>query len=347
MRTCAACCRLGLVLALISNGAEGSDLTLAESLEQVECDAVRVAVNMLQAQVARVPTTSRLKPWDVYWYLVGTNHKVGTILLRNVVGRMFLVLGATYSCQMDYQEKAHPEGMITADGLHNCSDSPNAHIRFDKDVCPVSLRIVRKLAGGFMRGLVMIRDPATILASAYCYHHRGEEYGLQPKEDRKQWPWPGIMLMGPKEGMAAISDGMFGVMDCLTESAEVAGNDTMLVRYEDITRSSEDFDRTVGDMTKFLFGELATPEEHLQMLVEARKEDLHRFTDSYTQEHTNDEGCEQQALAVLPSLPEVHAQIKDAQLTKFQKVCSFYVHELGRIGVRPTSKPVPVASITS
>ena len=268
-----------------------------------------VAMNMLQARVDTEFTShpKSPKPWDVYWYLVGTNHKAGTVLLRSMTGRMFLVLGATYSCQVQLPGEW---GLITTDGLHSCSNS-DAHIRFDKDLCPQSLQKLRQISGGAMRAVTMIRDPAVILASAYCYHHRGQEYGLQPAPGREPWPWPGIMSMGPAEGMATLSDGMFGVLDCMTESVEIAGNDTLVVRYEDVTRSSQDFDRTARQMVDFLFGGLISNEDRGQMLVEVQKEDLHRGIDWESAQHTNAAGCEQEALEVLPSLTAVHAHIKD------------------------------------
>ena len=309
-------------------------LAISSTLASSSCPAAPdesldgISVNMVQVRAETV-LDSRRKNRSVethwpYWYLVGSNHKTGTGLLRSLVGRVFLVLGATYSCQVS--PPAGPWGQLTTDGIHNCSDSQDAHIRFAKDVTANDLRTLRHLAasaGGEMRAVMTIRDPAAMLASAYCYHHRGMEYGLQPAPDRKPWPWPGIMSMGPAEGMEALSDGMFGVIENMAEAAEIADvNDTLVLRFEDITRSSEDFDRSTAAIVDFFFQDfflqgVIPAELRSQMLLEAQEADLHRTSVDEgapgEATHSNDEDCEEAAMTTLPALSAVYAQIQDTE----------------------------------
>ena len=311
-------------------------VTLASSSRQAALDESLNGISVSMVQV-RAVLDSRRKNRSVethwpYWYLVGANHKTGTGLLRSLVGRVFLVLGATYSCQVS--PPAGPWGQLTTDGIHNCSDSPDAHIRFAKDIAPNDLTTVRHLAasaGGEMRAVMTIRDPAAMLASAYCYHHRGMEYGLQPAPNRKPWPWPGIMSMGPAEGMEALSDGMFGVIESMTEAAEIADvSDTLVLRFEDITRSSEDFDRSTAAIVDFFFQDfflqgVLPAELRSQMLLEAQAADLHRTSADEgapgEAPHSNDKDCEETAMTILPSLSGVYAQIQDAEAMLTSSLC--------------------------
>ena len=125
--------------------------------------------------------------------------------------------------------------------------------------------------------------------------------------------------MGPAEGMRLLSKEMLVLMRHMTEAFEAGQNDTFVVHYENITRSSQDFDAVVGQMVDFLFDGLITPEEHERVLVEARKQDLNRETDgqdatsSFQAKHTNDAECESDALAVLPSLADVYADVEQLQ----------------------------------
>ena len=94
---------------------------------------------------------------------------------------------------------------------------------------------------------------------------------------------------------------------------EIAGNDTLVLRYENIARNSENFDYAMGQIADFLFGDLITHAEQSQMLEEAQKEDLNRVTGPYKQIHTNDKICEEEAWSVLPSLTNVYSKIKDSR----------------------------------
>ncbi|CAE7228088.1 Npr1 [Symbiodinium sp. CCMP2592] len=278
--------------------------------EELSDDCQVPAVNLLQARLDQTLSIQDVqKPWDVHMYLVGTTHKAGTSLLMQVMGGAFQTLGATYSCQV--MPNIWGE-LVTEDGNHTCADSPDATIRFDIDVTQESLERVRELSGPRgMRGVMTIRDPAAMLASAYCYHHRGEEYDL--------WPYPEITSMGPAQGMRLLSEDMLRIFGHMTEAFEARQNDTFVVRYENITRSSGDFDYIVREVMAFLFNGLITPEEHDLILAKAREADLNRETDrnstgnQYRADHTNDEECEKTAMLVLPSLEEISANITRLQ----------------------------------
>mmetsp|Transcript_43729 Transcript_43729/g.81588 ORF Transcript_43729/g.81588 Transcript_43729/m.81588 type:complete len:313 (+) Transcript_43729:58-996(+) len=282
--------------------------------EHDECEPP--ALSMLQARMsAKAPLTrAGLNPWDVHTYLVGASHKSGTVLLRDLVGRAFLALDdSLFSCQM---WPAGEWGLLTLDGLHNCSDYPNTSIRFDLNIRAEHILQLREEVGpDAMRALTMIRDPAVMLASAYCYHHDGQEYGLQPDADREHWPWPGIMHMGPQEGMNALADGMFGVIEEMIKAVRVAGPDFLIMRLEDVTRSSADFDKAMDRMVDFMFDDLISPHEREEVLQQLQLEDMNRHSDpdSTAEIHSNSKDCEEKALAVLPSLVNVSAQLQEYQ----------------------------------
>ena len=151
------------------------------------------------------------------------------------------------------------------------------------------------------------------LISAYCYHHRGEEYGTFDV------PWPEIMSMGPLEGLMALWPPMSGVMQRMLDLyTHTAADEMFHVRFEEISKSSEGFHDVVQRLFHFLFAD-TVPESDLFRLWEAVKvEDLNvKPTDDDALEasnHSNDKEC---MLATQESLlqldPRVLSQLKDMQ----------------------------------
>mmetsp|Transcript_7346 Transcript_7346/g.12734 ORF Transcript_7346/g.12734 Transcript_7346/m.12734 type:complete len:230 (+) Transcript_7346:2-691(+) len=206
----------------------------------------------------------------------------------------FDFLGANYSCQQhDYQHAT----ITTEGGEHKCYESPGCRIHWDNSLSLPVVQEKRELAGSAgLRAVQSVRDPVMMLASAYCYHHRGEELGNPIAT------WPDIMHMGPLEGMKDIFPGMLLTIEQMVHIYENSEDDMYNSRFEDLTESSASFDVHVKKIFDHMFGDLITPEQHEQIRELAKAEDLNRGMDngkSAGNNHTNSDDCEDKALAVL------------------------------------------------
>ena len=177
------------------------------------------------------------KPWDRRTYLVGTNHKAGSHLLRNVMCHAFDILGATQSCQYD----GWGSSVTSLDRENNCSEAaPNQfHIRLHNTINPRVVADVRNETKGNVRIIMIVRNPVEMLISSYCFHHRGAEAG-------SPIPPAGIMSMAPREGVPAMAKSLMNlIINGMVEAATMSGDDLMVVKYEDFTKNSKSFDSTV------------------------------------------------------------------------------------------------------
>lgn len=83
------------------------------------------------------------KPWEKRVYLVGTCHKVGSQLLRNVMEWTFDALGAKESCQ--YGGMGVPITFYTPEHT-DCAEHPSS-IRFDNHIDGDTISELRNLGG--------------------------------------------------------------------------------------------------------------------------------------------------------------------------------------------------------
>lgn len=203
-----------------------------------------------------------VKPWDRRNYLVGTSHKAGSHLLRNVMRRTFDILGANFSCH--YIAKPNGAVITTIGGHHVCQDTL-APVRFQNGNNPRTILEMRQ--EGAMRGVMIIRDPFEMVASAYVYHHRGAEKGSPDAPAN-------VMSLGPNEGVRETAQSMWPVVENMTQAYLVAGDDVLPVRYEDFTRSAVEFNATVAKIIRFLFEGEITEVQKLTILASAQNEDL-------------------------------------------------------------------------
>jgi len=72
---------------------------------------------------------------------------------------------------------------------------------------------------------------------------------------------------------------MFAVIEMMVEVYELSLEDTdvFTARFENLTRSSADFDIELSNLFDFMFGDAITPAERELIDEEARKEDLNRM----------------------------------------------------------------------
>ena len=128
-------------------------------------------------------------PWDKHIFVVGTNHKAGSQLLRNIMAHFFDMLGATVSCQYH----GHGASVTSLNRDNECTLFP-APIRFHNHISKDAILQMKKEAHdmkGDLRGVMIVREPLEMVASSYCYHHRGAE-PTNPLEK-------GIPEMGPED----------------------------------------------------------------------------------------------------------------------------------------------------
>jgi len=163
--------------------------------EALEESAEPAGSSLLQKQllvhetVGAVAATRVTHPWDKHIFVVGTHHKAGSQLLRNIMAHFFDILGATVSCQYD----GHGDSVTSLNRENECTLFP-APIRFHNHISKDAILQMKKEAKdmkGDLRGVMIVRDPLEMVASSYCYHHWGAE-SWNPMEK-------GIPEMGPEE----------------------------------------------------------------------------------------------------------------------------------------------------
>ncbi|CAE7330709.1 GIP [Symbiodinium natans] len=280
-------------------------LAMAAACDDACAQQVLLLQNGLHIHSRALETPNRSRPWDTHFYLVGTHHKAGSQLTRNTMKWAFDYLGANYSCQEELSQRAT---ITTAGGRHKCFLSPDCRIHFDNTMSLDTLQRNRQLAGAAgLKVVQTVRDPKAMLASAYCYHHRGEEPGNPIAT------WPDIMTMGPLEGMRDLFPGMMVVFRDMLEIYQNSGRDTYNSRFEDLSYSSDSFDVHVKTLFDFMFGDLLTEEEHEHIRELAKHEDLHRGENGLSAgiNHTNSEDCERNTRAVLEQAPDMYEAVQE------------------------------------
>jgi len=232
--------------------------------------------------------------------------------------KTFDALGATSSCR----ECSEGSFTITAEGSHHmegnesvpnrCFEGYPSPLHWNNCASPPEfLAGARELAGkSGMRAVRIIRDPLEMVASAYCYHNAGNEIGCQ-------WAPENIMELSASEGVPPVADLMLNVIQAMVETNRIAfQNDTFTIKYEDLTRSSADFDAIMSDAFDFLFEDSITANERTEIEALARTEDLNNeFYDGVSnEEHVSSPECKDEAHAALtlmdPELYETYQQYR-------------------------------------
>ncbi|CAK9085313.1 tRNA (Cytosine(34)-C(5))-methyltransferase [Durusdinium trenchii] len=201
---------------------------------------------------------------------------------------VFDILGATDSCQYGFGV----EPITSKPGYREDCTFHETPIRFHNYINGEDILRLRKDAAfkGGLRGVMIIRDPFEMVASAYCYHHRGAELGtgLAPAN---------ITEIGPEEGVPIMAGTMLQVVRRMTSAYAVAKPEVLAVRFEKLTKSSQDFDNTVREILTFLFRNEITEKQTLQILNATAVEGVNRGLQGFSElpganqgyNHTNDE----------------------------------------------------------
>ncbi|CAK9086983.1 unnamed protein product [Durusdinium trenchii] len=285
-----------------------------------QCDAKDQGNRLVQTSLTRRKASENVL--DKRLYVVGTNHKAGSQLLRNTMHWAFDILGATDSCQ--YGTTGMP--ITSKPGFkEECTEHPTP-IRFHNHINGPDLTEIRKEAAskGGLRGVMIIRDPLDMLASAYCYHHRGEENNLGLSPD-------GITEMEPEVGVPMMASYMQTPMQWMTSAHAIADPEMLVVRYEKFTKSSKAFDDTVKEILTHLFGNEITEKQKQQILDAVAVEDVNRgLTDGFSEppglaNHTNDEEEMAKARDACRLIPESSLQTSAKKESPAVSIISSFV----------------------
>lgn len=272
---------------LLAQRVEGNYNAAAASEESI-------AMNFVQRKVlprfAELPMLSaKSKPWHLHNYVGFCHHKAGVYLLSELWVLSFMALGAKKSDMGMWMQPCYsPQACY----------SPEAPIQFWVDMYSAEkAQRAREAAGKKgLRVVGIVRDPISMIASAYCYHHRGKEMN--------NWfffPARLLLLLGPKEGLKFVAEHMLPMMENLTSVFEHQSNDTFRLDYEKVVASSESFDQQMDQMIDFMFGDQIDAEERSKVFNATQWADLHRHPRA--DDHGNDDACEEEVRQYVPTLP--------------------------------------------
>ena len=186
-----------------------------------------------------------------------------------------------------------------------------------QDLCgPHTLELLQEAAAERGKGLRIVgpvRNPTTMVASAYCYHARGEE-PLNRMFYPPGWPKVTVGSLPFADGLAFAAKVMAPMVKNMTEIFEAPHPNRFRFDYEKAAASSEGFDKVAEEMVDFLFGGMISEDDRQQCLEAATWADLHRHPDS-DEGHKNDAECETKALQQFTSVvpADLLAQYRDFQ----------------------------------
>ena len=192
---------------------------------------------MVQRQALPVIPAGRQKPkpWEVNNYIVASYHKAGVTLSEHLALKILNILGAPMEV-LGHVE--YPCYSLRKDGLSQVCYNLDAPFRLYTDSFNASLKSAEQRKSGNKKVLVagLVRDPLEMVASAYCYHHYGQEFG--------NWIFPvqDIMQMGPEEGTEVTAKALLPLAEWMTSVFENPDNNTLRLEFDDLTKSSTGFD---------------------------------------------------------------------------------------------------------
>lgn len=276
---------------------------------------------MVQRQALPVIPAGKQKPrpWEVNNYIVASYHKAGVSLSERLALKIIGILGAPMEV-LGHVE--YPCYSLRKDGLSRVCYNLDAPFRLFTDSFNASLKSAEQRKSGKKKVLVagLVRDPLEMVASAYCYHHDGQEFGnwLFPVQD--------IMQMGPEEGTEVTAKALLPLAEWMTSVFENPDHDTLRLEFDDLTKSSAGFDLGVQRLLDHFFGagtDLISKPERFHITEAAKELDANRNPEATTvvnsshqlAEHSSNPVCKEVAHSILhKSLnPELLARYKDLQ----------------------------------
>jgi len=241
------------------------------------------------------------KPWESLKFTAVAYHKSGVFLMQELQRMIFDKLNASDEVYGLWQQPCFNEIIYN----ENWCRHQTAPVRTLVDIYGPDMeqneREDAKPNG--MRVAGSVRDPLAMIASAYCYHHRGEELGYTTL-----WPPGLIMTMGPEEGVKFAAEKMLTTVSNMTAIFANPAEDTIRLSFENFSASSDSFDREVARLVDFWLRDFINATERDTILENCKQADLHRNRDVLSQHqdvatHSNDKECEAIAMEATKKLP--------------------------------------------
>ena len=211
----------------------------AVSMVQVRANAVDERTR--QARKAEARKAEALRPWELHRYVTCSHHKAGVDLSKDLTAQVFKGLGLNMT--QDFGAwNFHCDGV----GKLYCFNR-QAPVRIETDCCSVQSAQNEQAAYPLqpMRVANSVRDPLDMVASAYCYHHRGMEWFndvYSPQE---------VMKMDVQEGVQFMAQTMLDVVANMTSFLEHPHVEVHAVSFEIISASSAGFDAELEKLLDF------------------------------------------------------------------------------------------------
>lgn len=241
-------------------------------------------------------------------WLYASHHKSGTELFRNLARYQSMLLGqppcVNHGC-------ARNGGPCTY--KFPSSQADPAHIYFSCHLFVKQLEAIQKFSGGDWRAVHVIRDPIALVVSGYIYHMRSGNRDLdgQTAAIRDMPTSEGLRL----EAEFALTKAIPQMVDAVKWERDHPEN-TLVVRLEEFTRSSQDYDASVRRLYDFLAEDVFCPQYMTQLSRMAVKDDLNRAhaAPAGGSKHVAGEDIKEEVKAALQSIPaELHVKLQDAR----------------------------------
>jgi len=249
-------------------------------------------------------------------YIVANYHKAGVFLSDSLTRTIFQILEAPDAVV------GHVEYPCDSNNPYTCWNM-EAPVRIYTDAFNSSVKSAERLKSGRKKLLVagFVRDPLEMVASAYCYHHDGQEMSNQ------LFPVKEIMQMGLEKGTELTGETLLPLAEWMASVFEHPDEDTLRLELDDLTKSSAGFDSGVQRLLDHFFGtgtDLISKNDRFLITETAKLADENRnpqatqaFNGSTSQivEHGSDPVCKEVAHSILhKSLnPALLARYKDLQ----------------------------------
>jgi len=238
-------------------------------------------LSMLQRQAA-IP-----KPWESNVYIIGNYHKSGVHMTGGIFFKIFFSLGMTTSSAGN---------MVYPCSLLNTCFNPDAHVLQVTDMFdPSYAQKVREKHQKPVFASIAVRDPLMMVASAYCYHHEGQE------PLNANFPSKVIKQLGFEEGTNFTAQRMLPFIHKMADSFEDPS--IHAIKFERLVESSESFDLEVKKLIDFMFPKLLSSSQRQAALEASWSYDLRR--NNLDPGHTNSKDCEQTALKATDKMDPV------------------------------------------
>ena len=119
---------------------------------------------------------AKCRPWDSRFWVTGSQHKTGTVLLGNVMRSIWdqTIVKPPGPCCWTHSPDG-TEGVTTFSDVPNGTIAKDPHMAFARREEFDELVMEAKRRGKDLRVIFFVRDPLEIILSAYFYHRGGSE----------------------------------------------------------------------------------------------------------------------------------------------------------------------------